>query len=429
MKESTKESCLLLLEGVLIGVFAGLTAVLYRLSLTWAEAGLYRVLSLIRGNIFYILCWFAALLLMGCVVARMVIWEGMSSGSGIPQVCGEAKDLLNPSWWRVLVAKFVGGTICIFGGLSLGREGPSIQLGAMAAKGYARLRRADRSKEIELLCCGGGAGLAAAFNAPLAGILFVMEEIWHKFDRRIILSGVMAAVMADFVSKLFFGQEAIFRYASYTLPLKNYWVLVIFGVVLGLAGAGYNVVMLKVQGIFQSLKKVPMEIRICVPFLLAGVLGLTLPKVLAGGHAMVELLEYDRPVFGMLILLLVVKFLFSAVSFGSGAPGGIFFPLLILGSYLGAAYGDVVIQYCNIPDAMWTQFIILGMAGLFAGIVRAPLTGIVLITEMTGSMNRFLDVALVSIMAYFVANLVGSKPIYTSLLENILKRSEKITDQ
>jgi H+/Cl- antiporter ClcA len=125
----------------------------------------------------------------------------------------------------------------------------------------------------------------------------------------------------------------------------------------------------------------------------------------------------------MLILLLVVKFLFSAVSFGSGAPGGIFFPLLILGSYLGAAYGDVVIQYCNIPDAMWTQFIILGMAGLFAGIVRAPLTGIVLITEMTGSMNRFLDVALVSIVAYFVANLVGSKPIYTSLLENILKRS------
>lgn len=137
---------------------------------------------------------------------------------------------------------------------------------------------------------------------------------------------------------------------------------------------------------------------------------------------MVLLLEHARPTLIMLVILLVVKFLFSAVSFGSGVPGGIFFPLLILGSYVGAIFGDVAIGCFPISEDLWYQFIILGMAGLFAGIVRAPITGIVLITEMTGNMERMLDIAVVSILAYVVANMVGSKPIYSSLLENILRQ-------
>ncbi len=420
-----KETLIRVLEGIVVGCLAGLTAVFYRLSLTWAESGLFWVLNQIRQRPVYIAAWFLVLIGLAYLVAWMVRWEGMASGSGIPQVCGEAEGKLETCWWRVITAKFVGGTLSILGGLSLGREGPSIQLGAMAAKGYARVRHVDAKREREFLCCGAGAGLAAAFNAPLAGILFVLEEICHGFDHTIVMMGVVATVTADFVSKLFFGQAAIFHYSSETLPLSDYWVLVVFGVILGLAGAGYNAVMLKVQGIFQSMKKVPLAVRIMIPFVLAGILGLTFPRVLAGGHEMVELLESQRPTLLMLALLLVIKFLFSSISFGSGAPGGIFFPLLILGSYLGAIYGTVVLSVLPIPDGMWEQFIILGMAGLFAGIVRAPLTGIVLITEMSGSMHRMIDIALVSIVAHIVANVTGSKPIYTSLLENILKRQKK----
>ena len=133
-----KKNIILVIEGAIIGILAGLTAVLYRYCLTWAEGGLYQILNFIQGDGPAIALWFAALLLMGFVVARIVRMEPMSSGSGIPQVCGEVQGELNPSWWRVILAKFVGGTMCIFGGLSLGREGPSIQLGAMAAKGYSR---------------------------------------------------------------------------------------------------------------------------------------------------------------------------------------------------------------------------------------------------------------------------------------------------
>lgn len=425
-KTSLKESILLVIEGGLVGIFAGLTAVAYRFCLTWAESGLYQILDFIQGNALYIVLWFTALILMACLVARIVRFERMSAGSGIPQVSGEVKGYLDPCWWRVILAKFIGGTTCILGGLSLGREGPSIQLGAMAAKGFSRFRKYDKTKEIGLLSCGAGAGLAAAFNAPLAGIMFVLEEIHHTFDRTMLVAGIVATVAADYVSKLFFGQSTIFSYATSTLPLRYYWLLVIFGILLGAAGAGYNVVMLKTQALFHRFKNVPKEIRVSIAFLLAGVLGLILPQVLAGGHAMVELLEHNRPAFVMLIVLLLVKFLFSAISFGSGVPGGIFFPLLILGSYIGAIFGDLAIACFPINDDLWSQFIILGMAGLFAGIVRAPITGIVLITEMTGSMHRMLDIAVVSIIAYIIANLLGSRPIYTSLLDNILHHQKEL---
>ena len=223
---------------------------------------------------------------------------------------------MDQSFWRVVLAKFTGGTLSIFGGLSLGREGPSIQLGAMVAKSYSRLRNYDKTTEIGLLSCGAGAGLAAAFNAPLAGIMFVLEEIHHTFDRTMLVAGLIATVCADFVSKIFFGQSAIFSFTTSTLALRYYWLLALLGILLGLAGAGYNFVMLKMQAFFHRLKKIPKEIRIAFVFVISGILGLTLPQVLAGGHSMIALLEHGKPELSMICILLVVKFLFSAVSFG-----------------------------------------------------------------------------------------------------------------
>lgn len=423
---TAKRSITLVLEGALIGVLAGLTAVLYRYCLTYAENGLYAVLNFIRGNAGVTALWFAALILMGCIVAKIVKWEPMAAGSGIPQVSGEVRGYLDQSFWRVVLAKFTGGTLSIFGGLSLGREGPSIQLGAMVAKSYSRLRNYDKTTEIGLLSCGAGAGLAAAFNAPLAGIMFVLEEIHHTFDRTMLVAGLIATACADFVAKIFFGQSAIFSFTTSTLALRYYWLLALLGILLGLAGAGYNFVMLKMQAFFHRLKKIPKEIRIAFVFVISGILGLTLPQVLAGGHSMIALLEHGKPELSMICILLVVKFLFSAVSFGCGAPGGIFFPLLILGAYIGAIFGNLSIHTLSLPNDLLPQFIVISMAGLFAGIVRAPITGIVLITEMTGNMHRMLDIAVVSSIAYIIANLLGSKPIYTSLLENILNKQTEL---
>lgn len=423
-KTVLRRNTMLVLEGAFVGTLAGLTAIAYRYCLSYAETGLYWTLNFIRGNALYIACWFAFLVLAAIVVARIIRWEPMASGSGIPQICGEKKGHFNTSWWRVILAKFLGGTLSIFGGLSLGREGPSIQLGAMAAKGYSRMRGYGRSKELSLLACGAGAGLAAAFNAPLAGVLFVLEEIRHSFGRMIIVGGLIATLCADYISKIFFSQSAIFCFDSATFALRNYWLLIILGILLGFAGAGYNYVMLKTQALFHHFKKIPKEVGLILTFAIAGVLGLLLPEVLAGGHSMILLLEHNRPTFITLLVLLIVKFLFSALSFSSGAPGGIFFPLLILGAYIGAIFGGVCIDLLSLPADLLPQFIVLGMAGLFSGIVRAPLTGIVLLTEMTGNMDRLLDIAVVSVLAYIVANTLRSKPIYTSLLHNLLQKEK-----
>ena len=423
----------LLLFGSLVGLIAGLVAVAYRYCLTWAEAGMYGILEQVRNNMIYAILWFLGLIILGILVSKITKWEPMAGGSGIPQVTGEYNGDLETSWWRVILAKFLGGTGAILGGLSLGREGPSIQLGAMTGKGLAKIFKSDSKTEKTMLVCGAGAGLSAAFNAPFSGVLFVVEEILNTDDKDMLTSGILAAVVADFVSKAFFGQKTIFDYDSGTLELSYYWIYLLFAIILGLLGAGYNYIMLKGQAFFKYLKSIniPMEIYVCAVFILAGIFGIFIPDILAGGHSMVEILEHSHPALHVLFVLLILKFVFSAISFGSGVPGGIFFPLLILGSYVGAIFGDIVINLVPaIGQDMWYQFIILGMVGMFAGIVRAPLTGVILITEMTGSMNKLIDVILVSAIAYVVANMTGSKPIYESLLDNILasKRKEKKED-
>lgn len=420
-----KDPIVLVIEGILIGVLAGLTTVFYRFGIVYAERGLHYIHSLMQGNAPAIALWFVALIAMGCLVARLIRLESMAAGSGIPQVFGEINSDLDPCWWRVILVKFIGGTISILGGLSLGRTGPSIQLGAMAAKGYTRARNYDKAKEIHLLSCGAGAGLAATFNAPLAGVMFVMEEIRHTFDRTLLAAGLAATISADFVSKLFFGTSPLFSFATQAMPLRYYWLLILLGIVLGLAGAGYNAAILKTQALFQRFKKVPEEIRISIVFVISGVLLLSLPQVLAGGQRMITMLEHEQPALAVIALLLVIKFIFSALSFASGAPGGIFYPLLVLGAYIGALFGSVATYLVPLPAELFPQFVILGIAGLFVGIIRTPLTGILLITELTGSLHSMLDVAVVCILAYTVANLTGSKPICTSLTENLLNRLRK----
>lgn len=415
-----KDNTFLVFGGVIVGIFGGITIVVYRYLLTWAEKGLFYILDIIKGNMFYTVLWFAALVFMACTVSVIVRWEKMAGGSGLPQVSGEVLGHFDACWWRVIVAKIIAASIAIFGGLSLGRGGPSIQLGAMAGKGYAKVLDKDKKAEGLFLSCGAGAGLAATFNAPVAGIMFVLEELRRGIDRNILTAGIISVSTAAFVSRMFFGDVSIFSYETANLPLNYYWLFVLFGIVLGLAGAGFNFVMLKSQAMFAYFKKIPKEILYSIVFVVSGIFALNLHEVLAGGNVMVNILERGRPELIMLLLLLAAKFIFTMLCVGAGVPGGIFFPLLVLGSYLGAAYGGIVIDCFDLSNGMWQQFIILGMAGLFAGIIRTPITSIILIAEMTGSTHSLLDIAIVSLFSYVTANVIGSKPICKSLLENML---------
>ena len=177
IKRANRLPVILIGEGLLVGAAGGLVVLLYRLALTFAGDALDRVLTLIEGDPLRTAGWFAVLVLLALIVGKLVKWEPMISGSGIPQVEGEIQGKLTEKWKRVLPAKFLGGFLCLLGGLSLGREGPSIQLGAMTGQGVSRLLDRGKTEEKYLMTCGASAGLAAAFHAPLAGMMFALEEI------------------------------------------------------------------------------------------------------------------------------------------------------------------------------------------------------------------------------------------------------------
>ncbi|WP_066645692.1 ClC family H(+)/Cl(-) exchange transporter [Christensenella timonensis] len=412
----------LLVQGIVVGALAGLVSVLFRLAIENANEVLSFILSAAGQNILLMVAWFGVLMIFAVITAKLVRWQPMISGSGIPQVEGEIHGVFSQSWWKVLVGKFAGGVLSIGAGLSLGREGPSIQLGAMMGKGFSRMTKRIKVEEKLLMTCGASAGLAAAFNAPFAGVLFSLEELHKNFSIEVLLSTMAASVTADFISRNVFGLKPIFSFhLTQNIPLDLYWVILILGAVLGVGGALYNFCIKKSQQLYGKMKKVRLEFRLMIPFFCAGLLGFTFPAVLGGGNQLIPMLIDGKFALAMVFAIFLVKFIFSMVSFGSGAPGGIFLPLLVLGALLGGGLGMAMIDGFGLPQDLLQNFIILAMAGFFAAIVRAPITGIILICEMTGSFTQLLSLTLVSLIAYAVADLLKAKPIYEQLLERIIE--------
>lgn len=412
-------------EGILVGGIAGFVVILYRMVLGFAGNALNRILQYIERNVLMIAGWFMILLLLAWIVGKLVDYEPMISGSGIPQLEGEMAGKLDPVWWKVIFAKFAGGFLCLLGGMALGREGPSIQLGAMAGKGVSKGLDRGKTEERFLVTCGASAGLAAAFHAPLAGVMFSLEEVHKNFSVSVLLSVMASSLAADFLATTVFGMTPVFSFEiEQELPIEHYGMIVLLGVILGFLGAFYNWFTLKVQSLYRKAGFLSTTGKLAVPFLCAGAVGLAAPQLLGSGHDLIEYLTNTDVLLGTVIFILISRFIYSAVCFGSGAPGGIFFPLLVLGGFIGGAFATVAVQYFGL-DAMYiNNFVLLAMAGYFSAIVRAPLTGIILLFEMTGSLGQMLSLSIVSIVAYITATLLKSKPIYESLLERLLEKQK-----
>ena len=408
-------------EGLLVGAVGGLIVMLYRIALTYAGKWLGEILDFIRGYPLRIAGWFLVLAIFAVIVGILVKWVPMISGSGIPQVEGEILGKLSQDWKKVLPAKFFGGFLCLLGGLSLGREGPSIQLGAMSGQGISRLLDRGKTEERYLMTCGASAGLAAAFHAPLAGMMFAFEEIHKGFSVGLMVSVMTASVTADYICSHIMGLDPVFQFElEHVLPQDHYWLLLILGVLLGVMGALYNKVMLKAQDLYKKPKRLNETGRLLIAFFAAGIMGLVMPSVLGSGGDLIVDLTAGEMAIGLVALTFAVKFLFSAVSFGSGAPGGIFFPLLVLGALLGGIFAMAGVEVFGMDPVYVNNFVLLSMAGFFTAIVRAPITGIILLFEMSGSVSQMLSLAIVSVAAYITASLLRSEPIYESLLRRIM---------
>lgn len=416
----------ILIEGIVVGIFSGFLVVFYRIVLQKAEVLRNLILNLDVDKYKLMAVWFIVLIIGACIVGLLIKKEPLICGSGIPQVEGLLLRKIDMNWLSVIINKFIGGVISIGAGLSLGREGPSIQLGAAVGLGVGKVFKRMKVEEKYLITSGASAGLAAAFNAPLAGVMFSLEEVHKHFSPLVFLSAMSASLTADFISKHFFGLKPVFNFEHISpLPLSKYGFIILLGVILGFFGAFYNSMLLKTQDLYSRQKWLGVQYRPMIPFILAGVLALFIPQVLGSGHSLIDLMVEGNFTIKVLLIILAVKFVYSMISFGSGAPGGIFFPLLVLGALTGAVYGNILVKLFGFSPNYINNFVILAMAGYFTAIVRAPITGSILITEMTGSFSHFLSVSVICLAAYATADLLKSEPIYESLMERMLKNNSK----
>lgn len=400
----------------LAGLLSGGVSVLYRLTLSWANV-LRSAAFTWADTPFRIVLLFVGLIALGLVVGLITQKEPLISGSGIPQVEGQLLGKISPRWFRVMYKKFIAGALSLLGGLALGREGPSIQFGAMISQGLAeQTKRSDIEKKY-LIASGACAGLAAAFNAPLAGAMFGLEEVHKNFSKTSLLSALVAAIMADLLSKAVFGTVSSLNIGLVDLlPFRDYAMFIAVGAIMGVVGSVYNSVLLGTQKLYKKLP-IPVWARIIIPFVFAGALGLFYPDMLGGGHNVIENMSAGNYTVTFMLILLVGRFVFSMLSYGSGAPGGIFFPLLVIGSLTGALLGHFCVASFGLEEGYVINFMLLGMAGMFAGVVRAPVTGIILVLEMSGSLTQLVGLTMTAAMAVMVADALGSEPIYDSLLK------------
>lgn len=417
-------------EGIAVGILGGLCISLFRFLLEKAEEArllLYRtylVPAAESGNLLPLLAWALFLFAAGYVLFRMLRYAPLSGGSGIPQVKGVIMGLMKMKWFRILWVKIFGGALGIGIGLSLGREGPSIQIGAAAAQGLSRFLGRTRLEERFLITSGAGAGLAAAFNAPLAGTLFALEELHRNFSGAVLLPTMAGAVTASIVTRFFFGESTSFHFAVLPpLPVQDLIWAVLLAVSAGFLGILFNAGLLR-TGRFYSLPLFRGSYsRILFALFCAAALGFFLPSVLGGGNRLVDVLAGAPYSLSFLLLLLAGKYILTLISYGCGVPGGFFLPLLVLGALLGSAEGTALSALGLLNASYLPHMIILGMAALFASSVRSPITGTVLILEMTGDFNHLMVLALVSALAYVTAELLGGEPIYDALLKKSLTES------
>ncbi len=417
-------ACLILLGGAL----TGLVTATFRMLLDRAEQLREVLIADAHGH--SVVGFFAvagATAVLAFLAAFMVRhFSPHATGSGIPHVEAVLHGIIRPAGAGLVLVKFVGGLSAIGAGLVLGREGPSVQMGAIISHVVGRVFRRTRADCRVLLAAGAGAGLATAFNAPIAGAVFVLEELVQRFEHRIAIAALGAAASAIAVARLLLGNQLDFQVAAYPEPGMTTWPLFMaLGGVAGVVAVGYNRSILGALALADRATYLPAEVRAALVGGLIGTVAWFAPGLVGGGDNITQSILSGGAVLALMPAVFMLRFVLGSVSYAAGTPGGLFAPLLVLGTQIGFMFGALcgAVFHANVPPE---AFAVVGMAAFFAGVVRAPLTGIILVGEMTGSSSLLVPTVFASFTAMMAATLLRDRPIYESLHDRTIRLEERL---
>ncbi|MFJ6050620.1 ClC family H(+)/Cl(-) exchange transporter [Streptomyces sp. NPDC092307] len=364
---------------------------------------------------------------VACAIAQRV---PHAAGSGIQHVEAVWRQEAEARIAWLLPAKFLGGLIAIGSGLVLGREGPIVHMGATIGSVAGRRGRLDPEDARMLHTALGGAGLAVAFTAPLGGLLFVCEEVTGTVRPRLVLLTLAGTVTAVVGSRLVVGDALVLPLSAVTAP--PLWMLPVFllsGVTAGALGAAYSTLVVRTLRVCDRLNRIPLVARAALIGAGVGALMAFDPLLTGGGDQLSErLLAGGRLTGGgltvaALVLCLAVRFVAGPLSYAAATPGGLFAPLLALGALWGTLTHALAAPVLPAGSASAAAFAVVGMAAVFTGVVRAPLTGAVLVVEMTGAGALLLPLLTACFAATVTADRLGSEPIYDTLRRRMSERA------
>jgi chloride channel protein, CIC family len=402
-----------------VGGTSGLLGAVFRLVLERSDRFRGAVIDWAHGKE---IAGFALVISISAIATGLAYWlvrkfAPGAKGSGIPDVEAVLRDDRPPPPLILIPVKFLGGVLAMGAGLALGREGPTVQMGAGIGHFLATAFRRNQDDVKALLAAGAGAGLATAFSAPVAGAVFVLEELVRRFDTRITVTTLCASGSAIAVARLLLGNGPDFQLEP--LPCPGFGTVPIFlvlGTITGLLGVAYNHVILGALAAAERLGRwLSGDVRAITIGTAVGLLAWFGPGLVGGGDAITQ-----RTLVGGDSMMLVggvflVRFGLGPVSYAAGTPGGLFAPLLVLGAQSGLVLGTFFCRWFPYLAEHPTAFAVVGMAAFFSAVVRAPITGIILITEMTGCFTLLLPMLLACFSAMAVPTLLGDPPIYDSL--------------
>lgn len=406
----------IIVQAILVGLISGMLVVGFKVSInslfwtiqkflsafpTWQKALIFPLITTLGG------------LISGILVYK---FAPETKGSGIPYVKMTMARMGNMTRIRSIVVKFFAGVAGIGTGLSLGREGPSVQLGAGAGALVGRLFKMSGTNQDKLIAAGAGSAIGATFNAPIAGTIFVLEELVQKFTPALLFPVLVSTVSAASLARHFLGSNPSFDLPKLQggITVENIPVCIILGIVAGLLGVLFSKIIFFNNKLFDKMSKIPNYVKPAIAGFAVGLIGLVIPYVLGSGNFSVDLLLQHKFSLGLVLIIFIAKFFVTPFCFGSGAAGGIFLPMLMLGSFLGYIVSTVCNSFGFHTDPI--VIAILGMGAFLSAVARTPITAVVMVFEMTGGYSHILPIMLSAAIADLVAEKLNQKPIYASLI-------------